>query len=82
MSSAMRGAPIQHWWEPSPRIKTTMDGIAVAVIAVVIFLVVVYIMLILAAVAWQGYVAAAGNMWLSSAAALLLALGVYFCIRK
>jgi hypothetical protein len=82
MSSATGGVPIQHWWEPSPHIKATMDGIVVAVIAVVLFLAAVYIFLIAAAVAWQGYVVATGHAWLAPTAALLLALGAYLCFRK
>ena len=82
MSLSSGGAPIQHWWEPHPHIKKTMDGIAVAVVAVVVLLLIVYFFLILLAVVWQGYIVATGNMWLTSAVSLLLALGVYLCIRK
>ncbi len=82
MSSAMGGAPIQHWWEPSPHIKNMMDGIVVAVFAIVLLLAGMYIFLVASAMAWQGYVVATGNAWLAASVGLLIALGVYLCIRK
>lgn len=82
MSYDARGDRIQHWWEPNQRVKETMDRIVVAVLAVVIFLVAVYVGIIVIAVAWQGYLAATGNMWLGSTVVLLIILGVYLCLRK